>query len=124
MSNDWVINDIRVSNVAQPSGPVPEDKRTPYHSPRLKRTLMDGPGNRSSIIDCSCGARFEGAYNYQTHEIDVNNWYASHARIEGGGNAVEETIAQYDNALDLRDHPELRRARSEDPAVILASLRR
>lgn len=112
MSTDnWIINDIRVGNAVQPSGEVPKDEPTAYHSPRLKRTIMGGPGNHSSIIDCSCGARFDGVYEYLGHDRRMCDWYARHAGIGGGGDAVAKILRQYDKALDAIDYPEHPRAR-------------
>lgn len=105
-ADNWTIKDIRVVNAAQPSGERPKHAPTTYHSPRLKRTIMDGPGNRSSIIDCTCGARFDGDYAYVGLDRRVCDWYAQHAGIMGGGEAVAAILRQYDTALDLVDYPD------------------
>lgn len=104
---NWVVNDIRVGNVAvkQPSEPYVE-KRTPYHSPKLSRTLLDGPGNRSKIHGCSCGAKFDGVYEYVGHDRRMCDWYAAHARIKGGGPGVTQILSAYDRARDARDYPD------------------
>jgi hypothetical protein len=124
--NNWTIRDIHVGSVVQPSGEAREDKPTTYHSPRLKRTIMDGPGNRSSIIDCSCGAHFGEAYEHISHNRRMCDWYAHHADIVGGGDFVAKTLRQYDEALDARDYPDHPRTRDEnmvDPRAVLDILR-
>lgn len=126
MSADWTIKDIRVVNVAQPSGAALKDAPTSYHSPRLKRTIMGGPGNRSSIIDCSCGACFDGVYEYLGHDRRMCDWYAKHAGITGGGEAVAKILSQYDAARDVVDYPDHPRTRGKnmiDPEAILNTLR-
>jgi hypothetical protein len=125
-TDNWTINDIRVGNVVQPAGKVPKDEPTAYHSPRLKRTIMDGPGNRSSIINCSCGARFDGVYEYRGHDLRMCAWYAQHAGIVGGGDAVAKILHQYDEALDVRDYPDHPRTRGKsaiDPRSVIDMLR-
>jgi hypothetical protein len=125
-ANNWTIKDIRVGNAVQPSGEVPKDEPTAYHSPRLKRTIMGGPGNRSSIIDCSCGGRFDGVYEYVGHERRMCDWYARHASIAGGGDVVAKILRQYDEALDVRDYPDHPRTSGKilvDPKELLGMLR-
>ena len=126
MSANWTIKNIRIGNVTQPSGEVPKDAPTFYHSPRLKRTLKGGPGNRSSIIDCSCGARFDGVYEYLGHDRRMCDWYAKHAGITGGGEAVAKILRQYDTVLDVihyPDHLQTRGNNANDPKAILDRLR-
>lgn len=129
-ANNWTIQDIRIGNAAQPSGEAPKDPKddpTVYHSPRLKRTIMGGPGNRSSIIDCSCGARFDGVYEYIGHERRVCDWYARHAGIVGGGDAVAKILREYDAALDVvryPDHPSTRGKIMVDPEQFIGMLRK
>ena len=126
-TNNWTIKDIRVGNVAPPSGEAPKDEPTIYHAPRLKRTIMDGPGNRSSILDCSYGGRFDGVYEYVGHERRVCDWYARHAGIVGGGDAVAVILRQYDEAcdvIDYPDHPGMRGKITANPKEILDRLRR
>lgn len=106
---DWIIKDIRIGSSVQPADAAPKDQPTAYHSPRLKRTIMGGPGNRSSIIDCSCGARFDGVYEYIGHDRRVCDWYARHAGIAGGGDAVARILRQYDEALDVVNYPDYSR---------------
>jgi hypothetical protein len=125
-ADDWTIKDIRIVNVAQPAGLRPKDEPTAYHSPRLKRTIMGGPGNRSSIIDCSCGARFDGVYGYIGRDRQMCDWYAQHAGITGGGEAVAKILRQYDAALDVVDYPDHPRTRDKkalDPEAVLGMLR-
>lgn len=98
---DWVIQNIHAGNVAQPSGESTKEAPTAYHSPRLKRTIMDGPGNRSSIIGCSCGA----APTYIAGHM--SDWYARHTGIVGGSARVRIILWQYDSTLDVRDYPDL-----------------
>ena len=62
LTHNWTLKDIRVGNVSAPPGAAPKDEPTAYHAPQLVRTLMDGPGNRSSITGCSCGGSFDGVY--------------------------------------------------------------
>jgi len=123
---DWVIQNIHAGNVAQPSGESTKEAPTAYHSPRLKRTIMDGPGNRSSIIDCSCGACFDGVYAYIGHDRRMCDWYARHASIVGGGETVAKILRQYDEALDVArypDHPRTRGKSAATPETILDTLR-
>lgn len=125
-ANNWTISDVRVGNAVQSSGEAPKDERTAYHSPRLKRTIMGGPGNRSSIIDCSCSARFDGVYEYLGHDRRMCDWYARHASIKGGGETVAKILLRYDEALDVRDYPDHPRTRGKtplDPAAVLSMLR-
>lgn len=110
-ADNWTIKDIRVGNAVQPSGEAPKDEPTAYHFPRLKRTIMGGPGNRSSIIDCSCGARFDGVYEYLGHDRRMCDWYARHAGITGGGEVVAKILRQYDAARDAIDYPDHLRIR-------------
>lgn len=120
--DNWTIKDIRVGNAVQPSGEAPKDEPTAYHFPRLKRTIMGGPGNRSSIIDCSCGARFDGVYEYVGHDRRICDWYALHAGITGGGEAVAKILRQYDEArdgVDYPDHPRTRGKIMSDPKKFL-----
>jgi hypothetical protein len=105
-TDNWIIKDIRVGNAVQPFGEAPKDEPTTYHSPRLKRTIKGGPGNRSSIIDCSCGARFDGVYEYLGHDGRMCDWYAQHAGIAGGGDAVARILRWYDEALDVINYPD------------------
>lgn len=122
-ANNWTIRDIRIGNAVRPSGDVPKDEPTSYHSPRLKRTIMGGPGNRSSIIDCSCGAL---AYEYLGHDRRMCDWYAQHAGITGGGDAVAEVLRQYDAARDVVDYPDHPRTRGKkvvDSRAVLDMLR-
>lgn len=118
----WTIKDISVGNAVQPSGALPKDEPTAYHSPRFKRTIMDGPGNRSSIIDCTCGASFDGD-EYLGHDRRMCDWYAQHATIAGGGEAVAKILRQYDQALDARNYPDGSGESDADPNAIIATLR-
>lgn len=125
-ADNWTIKDIRIGNTAQPSGEAPKHKLTAYHSPRLFRTIKGGPGNRSVISDCSCGARFEGAYEYIGHDLRMCDWYARHAGIEGGGEAIANVLRQYDEALDViryPDDPQTRGKIAIDPRAVLDTLR-
>jgi hypothetical protein len=70
-----------------------------YH-PRTR-----GPGNRSSINGCSCGGRFDGVYEYIGHKRRMCDWYARHAGIAGGGDAVAMILGRYDDAMDAADYP-------------------
>jgi hypothetical protein len=106
--DNWTIKDIRAVCTVQPSGEARKDEPTAYHSPRLERTIMGGPGNRSSIIDCSCGARFDGVYEYLGHDRRMCDWYAHHAGIVGGGDFIAKILRQYDEALDARRYPDIR----------------
>ena len=127
MSNaNWVIKDIHISNVAQPSGDVPKPVPTSHHEPRLKRTIMGGPGNRTSIIDCTCGARFNDAYAYVGHDRRMCDWYARHAGIAGGGEEVKRILREYDHArdaIDYPDHPRTSGRIARNPDEILDLLR-
>jgi len=125
-TDNWIIKDIRVGNAVQPSDDAPEREPTTYHSPRLMRTIMGGPGNRSSIIDCTCGARFDGDYAYVGRARRVCDWYAQHASIVGGGEAVAKILRQYDEALDViryPDHPRSVGKVGRDPEELLGMLR-
>jgi len=108
-ADNWIIKDIRFGHSVQPTDAAPKDEPTSYHSPRLKRTIKGGPGNRSSIIDCSCGARFDGVYEYVGHERRVCDWYARHAGIVGGGDVVAKILRWYDEALDVVAYPDYSR---------------
>jgi hypothetical protein len=119
-------DNIRGVNAVQPSDGARKDEPASYHFPRLKRTLMGGPGNRSSIIDCSCGACFDGLYKYLGHDRRMCDWYARHAGITGGGDAVARILQQYDEArdvIDWPDHPKIRGKSTVSPRTILAMLR-
>ncbi len=105
-SENWKIENIHVGNVTTPPGETPRDEPTTYHSPRIRRTIMGGPGNRSSINGCTCGGSFDGVYVYVGHERRVHDWYARHAEIVGGGDAVARILRQYDEALDAIDYPD------------------
>ena len=103
------------------------EEPTPYHAPRLARTIMNGPGNSSSIVDCWCGVRFDGVHEYRGHKRRMCDWYAQHAGIVGGGDEVENILRQYDEALDVRDYPDHPRTRGKitfNPREILDRLRR
>lgn len=128
-NKDWVIKDIRigngaVTNAADPCGTFP----TRHHQPVIARTLRDGPGNHSTIMGCSCGARDHEPHEYRERRHRASAWYAKHAGIEGGGALVADLLAQYDQALDVQrypDHPLMRGITTEaDPAKILKKLRR
>src|SRR4029079_7027629 len=91
------------------------------HSPRLKRTIMDGPGNHSSIIGCLCGWRFDLGSDYQ-----MCDWYAQHAGIVEGGAFVTKILRQYDEALDEIDYPDHSRTtvnNESDAQTVLHRLR-
>jgi hypothetical protein len=91
-----------------------------------ERRVSGGPGNRSSIIDCSCGGRFDGVYEYVGHERRMCDWYARHAGIVGGGDVVAKILHQYDEALDVRDYPDHPRTSGKilvDPRELLGMLR-
>ena len=127
LTHNWTLKDIRVGNVSAPPGAAPKDEPTAYHAPQLVRTLMDGPGNRSSITGCSCGGSFDGVYEYIGHTRRMCDWYARHAGIAGGGAAVAVILRQYDEAHDVVDYPDHPRARGEilvNPEEILDRLRR
>jgi hypothetical protein len=126
-ANNWTIKDIHGDNVVLPAGEAPKDEPTAYHSPRFKRTLIGGPGNRTSIGGCSCGGRFDGVYEYVGHEHRMCDWYARHAGIMGGGDAVAMILRQYDEARDVVDYPDHPRTRGKikitaTPKEILGSL--
>lgn len=86
------------------------------HQPNLARELYDGPGNRSRVVDCSCGARPDDG------EKSTSRWYAQHAGIANGAAAVEGTLRRYDAALDARDYPDATNAQHDEPRVILREL--
>lgn len=112
---------------AQPTGATPKENPTDYHSPRLMRTIMGGPGNRSSIINCKCGGQFDGTYEYIGHAQRMCDWYAQHAGITGGGATVARVLREYDKALDIiryPDHPCTKDNPVDSPIAILALLRR
>jgi hypothetical protein len=127
-ARDWVVKNILIGNVAVEAGATQEAPApTTYHFPCLARTIMGGPGNRSRIMSCSCGACFKGHYTYVGLERRLCDWYADHAGITGGGEAVAKILRQYDEALDVRDypdHPRMRGTTARDPEELLRQLRR
>jgi hypothetical protein len=126
-TGDWIIKDIRVVHVVGDFNAAREAPAlTPYHSPHTARTIMGGPGNRSKIMSCSCGARFNGDSAYVGRDRRLCDWYADHAGIAGGGEAVTEILRQYDVALDVRDYPDHPRMQGKpggDPEEIFLQLR-
>jgi hypothetical protein len=60
---DWIVDGIEVGNVVAASDPrVNPGGTTDFeidprlHAPRIARTLMEGPGNRTRVRGCACGA--------------------------------------------------------------------
>jgi hypothetical protein len=119
---NWTINRVCIGSLIN-QGEARKIELTAYHSPGLKRTIMGGPGNRSSIVDCSCGGRRDGGIGRDHQMCD---WYARHAGISGGGDAVAAILRQYDEARDVADYPDHPRNRgmtAVNPSELLAMLR-
>jgi hypothetical protein len=71
---DWVINDIKIGNAvvdgATASGTIGFEIEVPnpsVHRPRIARTMLEGPGNRTLVRGCSCGAATMSAETYADH---------------------------------------------------------
>ncbi len=123
---DWIVKDIQVGNrcgfcgksfdigtghvcseaAISPGGktflttvPPPKPKPDPtVHHPRITRTLMEGPGNRTDIRGCACGAEVMSVEAYAAHV----GWPVEAMR------AVLDLYAIADDLIDYPGHPELR----------------
>jgi hypothetical protein len=76
--------------VVQEPPPRPDPAR---HEPVCARTLLEGPGNKSRIHGCTCGAKVTSAEAYAAH-------------VGWAMNAVCTLLRLYDGARDLVDYPD------------------